>query len=189
MAARRQVVINSFPPYSQGGGAEGELTLAAHVALAIILALTFVLQMTPVFHVAEDLVHREDNSRLPPRLWPATRVALVGLVALTGAVVPNMETMVSLTGSVALSAIGFVLPGVFFLKLRPPPAPDAGLAFGSQHEVEPIVTFSLREGVPSSVRYVVLRELWDEIVAVLLIVTGVVGGGFGIAATLPTIFN
>ena len=33
-----------------------------------------------------------------------------------------MEKMVALTGGVFFSFIGFILPGAFFLKLRPPPA-------------------------------------------------------------------
>ena len=51
--------------------------------------------------------------------WPAARFAIVALVASAAAAVPNMEQMVSLTGSVAFATIGFVLPGAFFLKLRP----------------------------------------------------------------------
>ena len=33
-----------------------------------------------------------------------------------------MEKMVALTGGVMFSFIGFILPGAFYLKLRPPPA-------------------------------------------------------------------
>lgn len=43
-----------------------------------------------------------------------------------GLAVPDMTTMVGLTGSVAFSAVGFVLPGAFYLKLRPEHPPERG---------------------------------------------------------------
>ena len=53
------------------------------------------------------------------KYWPAARFAIVALIAAAAAALPNMEQMVALTGSVAFASIGFILPGAFFLKLRP----------------------------------------------------------------------
>ena len=85
--------------------------------------LALVAQMTPVFHIGEDLLlASEHHGGLPPRAWPAVRTITVALAGLAAYVIPDMEKVVQLTGSVALSGIGFILPGLFFLKLRPPPA-------------------------------------------------------------------
>ena len=79
----------------------------------------------------------------------------MALAALVAAAVPDMEMMVSLTGAVAFSAIGFVLPGLFFLRLRPqdPRAPVGRV-----------------------------RERVDVGVALLLVVVGSVGGVWGVAS-------
>ena len=100
----------------------------AEVALAVVLAFSFVLQMTPVFHIFENLLHKPAGC-LPPALWPATRFIIVALAAVTGYLVPDMEVMVSLTGSVAFSAIGFILPGLIYLKLQPDGAAAATRRF------------------------------------------------------------
>ena len=106
-----RVILDSFPA--------GTLSNAAEIALALVLAFSFTLQMTPVFNIVENLLHAPGAGRLPPAAWPATRSAIVALAALTGYAVPDMEVMVSLTGAVAFSAIGFVLPGLIYLKLQP----------------------------------------------------------------------
>ena len=79
--------------------------------------------MTPVFHISEDLLLEGGSgfAALPRWAWPLVRLGWVALAALVAAAVPDMEMMVSLTGAVAFSAIGFVLPGLFFLRLQPPP--------------------------------------------------------------------
>jgi proton-coupled amino acid transporter len=186
-----RVVIDGFPAFNTTAGAFNttaqEFSLAAHLALSVILALSFVLQMTPVFHVFEDLLHSEENRRLPASLWPLTRAVLVGLVALTGALVPDMEVMVSLTGSVALSSIGFVLPGIFFLKLQPPASPTEGLTFRlTGGDGDEITTHTAGHSCAAAR----CREQWDNFISVLLILTGVIGGGFGVAAVFfPSAFG
>ena len=143
------VVIDSFTA--------GPLRLAAHVALSLILGLSFVLQMTPVFHISEDLLLEGGSgfAALPRWAWPLVRLGWVALAALVAAAVPDMEMMVSLTGAVAFSAIGFVLPGLFFLRLRPQdPRAPVGRA----------------------------RERVDVAVALLLVVVGSVGGVWGVAS-------
>ena len=135
----------------------GPLRLAAHVALSLILGLSFVLQMTPVFHISEDLLLEGGSgfAALPRWAWPLVRLGWVALAALVAAAVPDMEVMVSLTGAVAFSAIGFVLPGLFFLRLAPRDPNDP----------------------PSK-----LRERTDGAVALLLIVVGAVGGVWGVVS-------
>lgn len=182
-----KVILDSFPHYNTSVGAvhtaDQDLTMAAHLALSLILALSFVLQMTPVYHVIEDLLHNPDHSRLPASWWPLTRAAIVGVIAVVGALVPDMETMISLTGSVAFSAIGFVLPGAFFLLLRPPatraPAPPVLTAAGGGAGE---AAFGV-ELAPPPTR---LSDLWDFFVAYLLIVTGVVGGTLGVISTFTS---
>ena len=105
------VVIDSFTA--------GPLRLAAHVALSLILGLSFVLQMTPVFHISEDLLLEGARALLRCRGGRGRSCGWAALAALVAAAVPDMEMMVSLTGAVPFSAIGFVLPGLFFLRLRP----------------------------------------------------------------------
>jgi amino acid permease len=63
--------------------------------------------------------------------WIVARVAIVAVVATAAAALPNMEQMVSLTGAVAFASVGFILPGSFFLKLRPsnPTAYEVGLCY------------------------------------------------------------
>ncbi len=191
-----RIVLDSFPAYNTSAGAshsvDADLTMAAHLALSVVLALSFVLQMTPVYHVVEDLLHGRDNGRLPARCWPLTRAAIVALVALVGALVPDMETMISLTGSVAFSAIGFVLPGVFFLRLQPAAEPLGEAPPYHQWESLALSAPGAAGGVGGgggvggrggcSGRR--LRYWWDQAVAVLLIVTGVVGGALGVASNL-----
>lgn len=151
------------------------------------------MQMTPVYHVIEDLLHRRDTGVLPVSLWPLTRALVVGVVALVGALVPDMETMVSLTGSIAFSAIGFILPGVFFLRLQPAAGPPswsahlpregtAGLPFPTGH---PSGGGGGGGGGTSDFSVRRMRHiLWDQIVAVLLIITGLIGGTLGVISNL-----
>lgn len=63
--------------------------------------------------------------------WVVVRVTIVAVVATAAAALPNMEQMVSLTGAVAFASVGFVLPGSFFLKLRPgtPTAYEVGVCY------------------------------------------------------------
>ena len=163
------------------------------MALSINLRLLpCCMQMTPVYHVIEDLLHRRNTGVLPHRLWPLTRALVVGVVALVGALVPDMETMVSLTGSIAFSAIGFILPGVFFLRLQPAAGPPswsaqlpregtAGLPSPTGH---PSGGGGGGSGSTSGFSVHRMRHWWDQIVAVLLIITGLIGGTLGVLSNL-----
>ena len=90
----------------------------------------------------------------PDRRWALGRAALVALTAVASYAIPDMERMVSLTGALAFSTIGFVLPGAFFLRLRPPPL----------------------DGAPP--------RLADDAGAVAMIALGIVGGAWGVYTTL-----
>lgn len=109
--------------------------------------------MTPVFHVIEDLLHQP--ALLPAWSWPGSRAVVIGFVALVAHMVPDMERMVSLTGAVAFSTIGFVLPGLFYLRLLP----DARSTLHAR-----------RDGT----------TLWNCAVSVTLIVVGIVGAVVGV---------
>ncbi|KAL1507156.1 hypothetical protein AB1Y20_008008 [Prymnesium parvum] len=142
-----KVVIDDLPKMS---------SLTSEIALSVILALSFVLQMTPVFHVVERVVHQP--RMLPHWAWPITRSSVVAFVALVGYTVPDMETMVNLTGSVAFSAIGFVLPGLFYLKLRPESKPP------SRNRMSTLVN---------------VAASWA------MVVTGIVGAVWGVISAVP----
>eukprot|EP00966_Prymnesium_polylepis_P275122 6356984-Prymnesium_polylepis.1 len=148
-----KVVIDSLPE---------DTALSAEVALTVVLSLSFVLQMTPVYHVVEDLVHQP--GLLPARGWPLSRAAVVGLVALVAYLVPDMEQMVSLTGAVAFSAIGFVLPGLFYLKLQPERTPQDATA-------------------PTE-RCTLPRPLGNNAAALTMVVLGAVGAIWGVISVV-----
>ena len=115
-----------------------------------MLALTYPIQMAPVFQMAD----RACAQCTPLAVWPLVRVAFVGLTCSASYAIPDMEKMVGLTGALAFSSIGFVLPGLFFLKLRPPAlTPGSG-------------------GVK------------DTVLAVALVVIGLIGGAWGVHTEL-----
>ena len=146
-----QVLIDSFP---DGGG-----STSAELALSISLALSYAIQMTPVFALLEGRLERSESNLLADLAsTPLPRLAVVFVTALAALAVPNMEQLVSLTGAVSFSAIGFVLPGLFFLRLKPPPV--------GREPARPRV---------------------DGFLSVLLVVLGVVGGTWGVITTLAAI--
>ena len=145
------MLIDSFP---DGGG-----STSAELALSISLALSYAIQMTPVFALLEGRLERSESNLLADLAsTPLPRLAVVFVTALAALAVPNMEQLVSLTGAVSFSAIGFVLPGLFFLRLTPPPV----------------------GGEPA-------RPRVDGFLSVLLVVLGVVGGTWGVITTLAAI--
>jgi len=101
-----QVVLDSLPVSTLG--------TSAKLFLSGVLLLTYPLQMTAPYHMLE--------AWLPAggAWWAVGRAGLVAVTAVASYLIPNMEQMVALTGALAFSAIGFVLPGAIFLKLRPP---------------------------------------------------------------------
>ncbi len=138
-----QVVIDSFP--------SGAVGLSAKVMLAAVLLLTYPLQMTAPFQLLESSLPTDGL------WWAIGRAGLIALTATASYAIPNMEQMVSLTGAVAMSSIGFVLPGAIFLKLRPP-TPDGSGA-----------------------------QVVDVVGSVAMIVLGVIGGCWGVYSTLVDI--
>ena len=142
------VVIDSFPPTLLADG--------ARLMLALILALTYPIQITPVFQMMESLVLRTPATQ---RLWPLTRCAIVGLTAFASFLIPDMEKLVALTGGVFFSLLGFCLPGIFYLRLRPP-ADDHGARSSGASQAQEVA------------------------LAIAIVTLGVVGGVFSVYAEL-----
>ena len=109
------IVIRSFPATHLGDGAK--------LMLAIVLLLTYPLQASPIFQLIDSTI----ASRCPAltNAWPLFRMSVVALTCVASYVISDMESMVGLTGALAFSVIGFILPGAFFLQLRPPNLPAA----------------------------------------------------------------
>jgi len=136
----------------------------ALVSIGIILVLSFPIQMAPIFEVCDALT--------PERLassWPLVRVGLVGVTALGAVVIPDVTTVMALTADIAFSYIAFIGPGLLYLNLRPlvdsPPLYDSDGEGGGRSSQLP-------------------SDTHDLIMAVVVIVTGVVGGVFGVIDTL-----
>ena len=106
------VVLDSFP--------QTAMARSSHLMLAIVLLLSYPIQATPVFQLLEASVAQYAPAGAT-KLWPLGRALIVAITACASYLIPDMESMVGLTGSLAFSSIGFVLPGLFFLALRPPP--------------------------------------------------------------------
>mmetsp|Transcript_55515 Transcript_55515/g.110270 ORF Transcript_55515/g.110270 Transcript_55515/m.110270 type:complete len:82 (-) Transcript_55515:50-295(-) len=75
-------------------------------------------------------------------------------------VIQDMEKMVALTGSLSFSLIGFILPGLFYLKLRPPQPGRAAASAADDRK--------------------------DAILAVAMICLGFVGGVWGLYSELSS---
>ena len=96
---------------------------------------------------------------------------------------PDMEQMVGLTGSVAFSIIGFVMPGLLFLKLRPPAHPPPG--HGGAAAAEPASDGGgAASRAPPTSAWSRVGVAFDVGASVLLVVVGVLGGAWGVVASL-----
>lgn len=142
-------VLYSFP--------SGTLADSAIIAIGVVLALTYPIQVAPVFEVFEAVL----PARFAP-CWPLVRISLVGLTAAGAVLIPNVTTVMSLTADVAFSFIAFIGPGLLYLRLRPlidspPPAEEGSL-------------------MPS--------DAFDVAMSVVAIVVGTVGGVYGVVDTL-----
>ena len=72
--------------------------------------------MNPVWGVIEPaILGRGDYSAA----WPVLRGVVVALIAIACVLIPAVDAMISLSGAVGFSLLGFILPGLFFLKLNP----------------------------------------------------------------------
>lgn len=101
-------ILESFP--------EGPAKANAQIVLAVVLGCTFALQMNPVWGVIEPaILGRGDYSAA----WPVLRGVVVALIAIACVLIPAVDAMIALSGAVGFSLLGFILPGLFFLKLNP----------------------------------------------------------------------
>ena len=153
------VVLHSFPSTPIGQ--------SANLMLAVVLLLSCALQLTPVFQTIEGALPQG----WPSNLWPIFRGIIVALCATASYLIPDMEAMVGLTGALAFSSIGFILPGLFFLRLRPPAVVSAESKFGSS-------------GV-SGAGTVAL----EAALAYIMVALGLVGGVWGVYTELSKCFG
>ena len=155
------VVIRSFPRTPIG--------LSAQLMLALVLLLSYPLQIHPVFQVLEaGLGAAHPAARAYG--WPLLRAAVVGATAGASYLISDMESMVGLTGALAFSSIGFVLPGLFFLKLRPPKLDASGAPPSGAAAARPSDGLGL-----------------EMALALVMVVLGVVGGSWGVYTELSKV--
>lgn len=156
---------------------DGALATSAKVTIAAILLLSYPIQLAPVFDACER--------QLPPQhaatLWPLVRVGIVGATALLAYAVPNVLTATSLVGDVAYSLLAFILPGLIYLQLRPPPLLVMGGAPSPSREA---AAATPSDAAAASGRTALPRDAFDVGMSVLLILLGVVGGIWGVIDTL-----
>lgn len=111
----RKVLLDNFPA--------GTASDTAKTILAVVLLLSFTLQLNPVFDLLDGVL-ATTGAQWAPSCWPLLRPILVGLSILTQILVPDAEEMVALSGSICFSLLGFILPAVFFLRVSPPSVGD-----------------------------------------------------------------
>eukprot|EP00966_Prymnesium_polylepis_P109915 2543183-Prymnesium_polylepis.1 len=109
----RHAVIDNFP--------DTPLGRSATYIVCVALICSYILQMTPIFKIVEDVLmpYYAGPSKFDAIARGAVRSAIVAGTVLLSALVPDMEKMVALTGAFAFSLLCFVLPGLFYIKLRP----------------------------------------------------------------------
>lgn len=176
-------VLDAFP--------HGAVRDSGEDVLAVVLGLTFALQMNPVWGLLEPALLRRDGCRLA---WPLLRGGVVGLIAFGCWLVPKVEGMVAISGSIGFSFIGFILPGLFYLRLfAPVPGiPTSSAASGGWDEPRPrwwertnaaarrIPRAPTRDtllGRPAS-----CLESFDRAVALVLVGVGATGSVLGVAS-------
>ena len=114
-------------------------------------------QIAPVFQLVEATIVSWRPSW--HGTWPLSRALVIGFTAFASFLIPDMEKMVALTGGVMFSFIGFILPGAFFLKLRPPAPGGRNVYPGGAYEVvlaSLIITLGFVGGIFS---------VWSEVFA------------------------
>lgn len=74
--------------------------------------------MTPIFRIFEAQPFSVSHV-WEPAVRAAKRSIIIAATVAISSIVPNMERMVALTGACAFSLLCFVLPGAFYLRLRP----------------------------------------------------------------------
>merc|ERR1719473_2452157 len=84
-------------------------------SLCSVLALSFVLQMYPVFQFIEN---NTKDIEVMANSWIIGRLACVFLLMAIAINVPSMSIVASIIGGVCFSVIGFVLPGMCHLVLK-----------------------------------------------------------------------
>lgn len=99
-------IIDAFP--------HGVARDSGESVLAAVLGLTFALQMNPVWALLEPMLLRKDPCKMA---WPLLRAGVVGLICVGCWLVPEVDGMVAISGSIGFSLLGFILPGLFYLRI------------------------------------------------------------------------
>jgi proton-coupled amino acid transporter len=159
--------------------------------LAVVLGLTFALQMNPVWALIESALLRQGSCRVA---WPLLRGGVVGLIALGCWLVPTVEGMVAISGSIGFSLIGFILPGLFYLRIFAPvqgipTRSSAGGGCAEPHQrwwehtkaaawrIPRVLTRDRLLGRPAS-----SGEACERVVALVLVGVGTTGSVLGVAS-------
>jgi len=117
-----RVVLFSFPHNPMG--------LSAQWVINAVLFLSFNLQLIPVFQLVEETAlpwmrAQLDKGNLGPHTWQlfvtkfVIRSSVVGAVVLLAAAIPDVETMVGVSGAIFMTMTVAILPPMFYLKLKP----------------------------------------------------------------------
>ncbi|CAK0805452.1 unnamed protein product [Prorocentrum cordatum] len=115
-----EVFYQSFPQSSLD-------VRGCEVVLCIVLLITFVLQMYPVFRFLEGAVAcasapplGQEGRRVPCQAAAqlALRWGVVLLTSLAAVAIPGVNTILAYVGGFCLSSIGLVLPGLIHIKLN-----------------------------------------------------------------------
>jgi len=112
----RHAVLDNFP--------QNALGRSANYIICLALVCSYILQMTPIFKIVEEVVMPlldvpPGHEWVTPFVRSSLRAVIVAITVMLSAIVPDMEKMVALTGAFAFSLLCFVLPGCFYLKLKP----------------------------------------------------------------------
>lgn len=159
--------------------------------LAIVLGLTFALQMSPVWNLLEPALLRREACRMA---WPLLRGGMVGLIAFGCWLVPEVEGMVAISGSIGFSLIGFILPGLFYIRIfaSSPGIPTSSTPNGEWEGPRPCWwrrTKAAARRIPGALnrdrllgRSASWGEALDRLIALVLVGVGVTGSVMGVAS-------
>jgi sodium-coupled neutral amino acid transporter 11 len=97
---------------------EGALGTCARLLLALTMILTYPLELYVLRDVARAMVApRDDPTRqLADRPFVLVTLAVVSFTTLVALATRDLGLVMELTGSVSATALGFILPSLFFLK-------------------------------------------------------------------------
>jgi amino acid permease len=113
--------VHLWPLLSDEGGVWPALSGIVIVLLVLSIVGTYPLQLMVVYDLLEAWLF--GSGRLNPhkhKFWKqnAVRATLVGVTVAVAVLFPSFDVLVNLVGSVGSSALQFVFPSLFFLRLK-----------------------------------------------------------------------